>query len=91
MLRLTATAHARTYQMFTVTDDHIVEGMHIGVAVDISSSSHMETLVNVLLDTLSRADTITVVVFGTHTAKKVFKGDDAALRAKVHAMMTYME
>lgn len=91
MLRLTATPHARTYQMFTVTDDHIEKGMHVGVAVDISSSSHMETLVNVLLGTLNCADTLTVVVFGTHTAKKVFRGDDAALSAKVHAMMTYAE
>ena len=91
MLRLTSTPHARTYQMFTVIDEHIEEGTHIGVAVDISSSCHMESFVSVLLNTLSRADVLTVVVFGTHTAKRTFEGDDPALSAKVYAMMTYAE
>jgi hypothetical protein len=77
--------------MITLIDDHIVEGAHIGVAVDISSSAHVETFVSVLLKTLSRSDVLTVVVFGTHTAKQTFKGNDPTLAARVHSMMTYVE
>ena len=91
MLRLTASPHVRTYQMFTVSDDHIVKGTHIGVAVDISSSCFMETFLTELLSTVCCADTLTVVLFGTHTAKQTFSAKDPALRAKVHSMMAFTE
>tara|TARA_B100000683_G_scaffold277611_1_gene337320 strand:+ start:4005 stop:4769 length:765 start_codon:yes stop_codon:yes gene_type:complete len=77
--------------MFTVTDEHIVDGKHICAAVDISSSCHLERLVYALVDTLSSSDVLTLVTFGTHTTKRVFRGDDPALKPKVQEMMSRSE
>ena len=75
------------YQMFTVKDEHIVNGTHYGVAVDVSSSCGVENMLYSFLDTLTSMDTITIVVFGTHTLKETFRASSPGLRERVSAMM----
>lgn len=76
------------YQLVTVKDEHIVGGKHYGLAIDISSSCDGENIVYAILDTLSAVDTITVVTFGTHTAKATMSGSDTDLKQRVSKMLS---
>ena len=89
MLSIQSLPHFSTgyYQLLTIRDEHIVGGKHYGLAIDISSSCNGEHIVYALLDTLTSADTLTVVTFGTHTEKQTFSASAPDLRQRVAAML----
>lgn len=89
MLSLRSASHFGMgyYQMFTVKDEHIVNGTHYGVAVDVSISCGVENILYSFLDTLTSMDTITIVIFGTHTLKETFRASFPGLRERVSVMM----